>query len=453
MYIEVMQRKHLSGYRLGSHLSPLALLKFSQLAMELVPAYEEHCTIFDHQQVFFPVFSTTVPWERQTSHAAREMALKLETESEKHGRWILQLDIRNLYGSINDDFLYATLSGASGGLGLHPTLVDELCVVVGELTKQSAGGFWKFEGLPQGYLTSALIARVSLVVLDRELVRLGIPYLRRQDDIFILGNCPADLVQKEEKVKGVLTPLGLTIHEGKRFMSPPKYFDLACRGIHWDLPAEPGDFLRLETSIRLPLSNYIDDRLEDGDIGADVNEELYPLYFRPYHRKRSEGITKWVMVDASSRYLCELVKDIPQITQSRQAVLADTIQALPEDKALFAWRCSQDIPQYSGEHVVRSLLMSAGPELSGIMFSRMLETRRFMSRAVRQSATEFSAEIGVSVLQEMAALDLWPDEAVALIAKATALGRKELNHVYETLRNRGAIDIRLLVEARDYFEA
>lgn len=456
-HLPVFQTKHLGGQRCGSYLSPSANLNFCRFVPDLLENYQVHCRHLDNDRVFFPIFKEhSFSLEQQPFNEYR-MSNRVFELSNSYGRWVAHMDIQRCYEKLSASFIYAALSGPSG-LCLAPALVDSVCHLIEELSQRSDKTLPDFRGLPQGYAVSALIARLALAPIDRELIDRGIPYVRRQDDLVVLGHDRMQVSEHMGEVQKILHGYGLFDNPEKRHISMPRTFDLASRGIYWDIPEDPKRFLqftRRKPNLHVFIEEYALDVTQQWNWDEEdvelPDEELYPRYFRPHQAKRSERLTVYVTADAASRNLRSLVEDLPAMTQSRKAVLGRAVKALPEDCGAQAWRCATSLPQKSQEHLVRELLKAPNSTASKKMFEKALHKGRFSNPAVRMTAIEQSSCVETGLLQQFIAGGVFEDEGVAMIQSGTLTDRKATLRIYETLLARGDITKSLLKTAMDFY--
>jgi retron-type reverse transcriptase len=181
-----------------------------------------HHAIF---RILYPIFNKS--WildsfssrESKGTHAAmkrfRDFAWRI-SQNNTRDVWVLKLDIRKYFDSIDHDILLVLLRTALAYKTLIPKDGDRLF----DLLKDNIYSYSTLPGIgiPLGNLTSQLFANVYLNPLDQYVKRrLRTPYyIRYADDIIVLSGSHEFLLELLSKISSFLeNDLQLTVHPNK----------------------------------------------------------------------------------------------------------------------------------------------------------------------------------------------------------------------------------------------
>lgn len=104
--------------------------------------------------------------------------------------WVLEADITNFFGEVNNDLLFGKLFRVIG----KPSIKDLLTAAVvneignrGEIQPKHKGSFPQAgEGIPQGAILSPMLANFYLSTFDEEMCRQGFEVIRYADDFVVM---------------------------------------------------------------------------------------------------------------------------------------------------------------------------------------------------------------------------------------------------------------------------
>ena len=181
-----------------------------------------HHAIF---RILYPIFNKS--WifdsfssrEYKGTHAAmkrfRDFAWRI-SKNNTRPVWVLKIDIRKYFDSIDHEILLALLSVALP----HETSIMKDDDRLFDLLKNNVHSYSTLpsKGIPLGNLTSQLFANVYLNPLDQYIKRrLAVPYyIRYADDIIVLSESREFLLELLSKISSFLeNELRLTIHPNK----------------------------------------------------------------------------------------------------------------------------------------------------------------------------------------------------------------------------------------------
>ncbi len=131
--------------------------------------------------------------------------------------WVLEADITNFFGEVNNDLLFGKLFKVIGRSSIRTLLKAAVVNEIGnrdEITAQHRGSFPNAgQGIPQGAILSPMLANFYLSSFDLEMERRGLKVIRYADDFVIM--CESEDRAKRAFViaKGYLEDeLKLTVH-------------------------------------------------------------------------------------------------------------------------------------------------------------------------------------------------------------------------------------------------
>ncbi|MCJ2375655.1 reverse transcriptase/maturase family protein [Vibrio sp. ZSDZ34] len=119
-------------------------------------------------------------------------------------RYVLKLDIRSFFASINNKILFDKIKRV---------IKDKpLLFLIRELLKSPQ----QLVGLPMGNLTSQCFANLFLNELDHKVASQSPAYLRYVDDLTIMSNCKSQLWAIQNVIESELVAIGLVLHPRKQ---------------------------------------------------------------------------------------------------------------------------------------------------------------------------------------------------------------------------------------------
>jgi len=219
--------------RPGWHGTPRLVAARTSMVQGLEDAYFEKANAFDNNPCFWIVIRNDVDFGVRRVPMSEAIASRkeaLDTLARENGRFLAAIDLRHFFRDVTPDHAFRILG--SEGVGISPTLVDAVCVDIE-----------RNHGLMQSSYISDLIARLLLTPLDQYCADRGLPVVRFQDDVYVLGN---DEIQAGLRSLGIqkfiVEELGFSVNQGKTCVEPESRFAWGRWGTVWaGLPIEEYD--------------------------------------------------------------------------------------------------------------------------------------------------------------------------------------------------------------------
>ncbi len=131
--------------------------------------------------------------------------------------WVLEADITNFFGEVNNDLLFAKLFKVIGRPSIRDLLMSAVVNEIGnrdDITLKHKGSFPKAgEGIPQGAILSPMLANFYLSTFDLHMQKRGFRVIRYADDFVVMCRDEPEAKRAYVVAKGYLEDeLRLAVH-------------------------------------------------------------------------------------------------------------------------------------------------------------------------------------------------------------------------------------------------
>ena len=131
--------------------------------------------------------------------------------------WVLEADITNFFGEVNNDLLFAKLFKVIGRSSIKELLMSAVVNEIGnrdDIVAKHKGSFPKAGvGIPHGAILSPMLANLYLSTFDLEMQKRGLKVIRYADDFVVMCESEARAKHAYIIAKGYLeNELKLTVH-------------------------------------------------------------------------------------------------------------------------------------------------------------------------------------------------------------------------------------------------
>ena len=322
---EIVFRAKLNDHpRPGGAMSPRLLHDYSRFSIPLFDTYCKHCSQFDDEEVYGAVFSCETHKHqheiirndgyRQFQKFGKAIAIN----ARHHGGWIACVDLEKYYEWLTADFVFDALQK----FNVRPDVIDGICKVI----------LRNGRGLPQGFATSDLIARIVLTPFDREMIDRGIPFVRFVDDIRVPAESDVEAHRRLHQTVEILHKHNLNVNFKKSRVNPIERLNWLIQNVIWHVPVEEFYYDEYESNQSFTTECY------SGGNCASIDEisqldwvQLYRDYFSPGKRIQTENEFRRVIREIGRIDSKLLLAETAKLVSERQVSVPSVLYAIGND--------------------------------------------------------------------------------------------------------------------------